>query len=223
MQAVSEPYLALQLLRHPLLAARHKRWSEQAAAGGGERSLLARLREQGVARPTAEEGPNAGSGPTSNGEEGAPPAPVPCDVTVRLPTRAVVITGPNTGGKTAVLKALGLAVLMSQAGLFVPARSARLAWFEGVYADIGDSQSLSASLSTFSGHLRRIHQLRCESGNRSLVLLDELGTGTDPAEGAALGVALLRRMATGGPGGAGLTVATTHMALLTSLKYQDDR
>jgi len=98
-----------------------------------------------------------------------------------------------------------------------PAPRARSA----VLADIGDSQSISANLSTFSGHLRRIQALRQESDSKSLVLLDELGTGTDPEEGAALGLALLRRLAAGGPGGAGLTVATTHMGLLTTLKYED--
>lgn len=87
----------------------------------------------------------------------------------------------------------------------------------------GDEQSLSASLSTFSGHLRRIAALRLESGSRSLVLLDEVGTGTDPTEGSALGIALLRALARGGPGGAGLTMASTHHGALTSLKYEDPR
>jgi dsDNA-specific endonuclease/ATPase MutS2 len=86
--------------------------------------------------------------------------------------------GPNTGGKTAALKALGLAAVAARCGLPVPAAApARLPCFDAVLADIGDEQSLSASLSTFSGHLRRISALRLESGSRSLVLLDEVGTG----------------------------------------------
>jgi len=138
--------------------------------------------------------------------------------------RGVVITGPNTGGKTATLKALGLSVLMAQAGLYIPCSPpAILPPFSGVFADIGDEQSLSASLSTFSGHLTRIQSIRRESDARSLVLLDELGTGTDPEEGSALGVALVQRFVDGGPGGAGLVMATTHMGLLAGLKYQDER
>lgn len=88
-------------------------------------------------------------------------------------------SGPNTGGKTASLKALGLAAVAAKCGLPLPAASpARLPCFDAVLADIGDEQSLSASLSTFSGHLRRISALRMESGSRSLVLLDEVGTGS---------------------------------------------
>lgn len=153
-----------------------------------------------------------------------PPDPQPIDVTVRPETRAVIITGPNTGGKTATLKALGLAVVAAKCGLPIPAVApARMPCFDAVLADIGDEQSLSASLSTFSGHLRRISALRAESGSRSLVLLDELGTGTDPTEGSALGIALLQALVRGGPGGAGLTVASTHHGALTALKYEDAR
>lgn len=110
------------------------------------------------------------------------PAPiVPIDVTVAAHTRSVIITGPNTGGKTATLKAVGLAVLLANAGCGVPAAPpATLPHFSAVLADIGDEQSLDASLSTFSGHLARIQEARQEADGRCLVLLDEVGTGTDP-------------------------------------------
>ncbi|GFR39679.1 hypothetical protein Agub_g151, partial [Astrephomene gubernaculifera] len=150
--------------------------------------------------------------------------PRPLDWTVRPDTSAVVITGPNTGGKTAAIKALGLAACMARCGLALPAAApARLPAFSRVLADIGDEQSLSANLSTFSGHLRRIQALRCEADGRSLLLLDELGTGTDPLEGAALGLALLKRLVSGGVGCGALTVATTHHSVMTGLKFEDPR
>lgn len=110
------------------------------------------------------------------------PSPiVPVDFTIAPHTRSIVITGPNTGGKTAALKALGLAVTLANAGLGVPAQApATLPHFSAVLADVGDEQSLSASLSTFSGHLKRIQAVRMEADGRCLVLLDEVGTGTDP-------------------------------------------
>jgi dsDNA-specific endonuclease/ATPase MutS2 len=151
------------------------------------------------------------------------PAPIPVDIFISASTRAVIITGPNTGGKTASMKALGLASLAARAGLPIPAAGpALLPCFDSVLADIGDEQSLTASLSTFSGHLRRIEALRSESSGKSLVLLDELGTGTDPTEGAALGIALLKVLAKGGGGGAALTMATTHHSELTALKYEEN-
>ena len=150
-------------------------------------------------------------------------AVVPIDITIAAETRAVVITGPNTGGKTATMKALGLAALAARAGLPLPAASpALIPCFDAVLADIGDEQSLTASLSTFSGHLRRIEAVRGESTSQSLILLDELGTGTDPTEGSALGIALLRVLSRGGPGGAALTVATTHHSAVTALKYENE-
>jgi DNA mismatch repair protein MutS2 len=224
---------------------------------------------------------------------------------VRPDTSVVVITGPNTGGKTAAMKALGLASCMARAGLLVPAdEPARLPCFSAVLADIGDEQSLTASLSTFSGHLRRIQAARAEADGKALLLLDELGTGgrpwrrcmccccrpqllrqlrralgarrpsrrrprlqgsaapegsggaaaiaaalrvhwqrraptlvshcipppsplscpgTDPVEGAALGVALLRKLVAGGVGAGALTIATTHHSVMTGLKFEDQR
>jgi DNA mismatch repair protein MutS2 len=157
-------------------------------------------------------------------EEGR--AVVPVDLVIQPQTRVVAITGPNTGGKTVTLKTLGLAALMAKVGLFVPAREpVELPWFAQVLADIGDEQSLQQSLSTFSGHIRRIvrilEALAGEAGAvpLSLVLLDEVGAGTDPTEGSALAIALLKHLA----GHDGLTMATTHFGELKALKYQDDR
>lgn len=114
--------------------------------------------------------------------------PVPITICLKNEVRALVITGPNTGGKTATLKALGLAVLMAQAGLGVPVESpAHMPYYSAVFADVGDGQSLTSNLSTFSGHMKRIQSIRnCADGD-CLVLLDELGTGSNPDEGAALG------------------------------------
>jgi DNA mismatch repair protein MutS2 len=124
--------------------------------------------------------------------------------------RALVVSGPNTGGKTVALKTLGLAALLHQAGLRPPADTAVLPVFDAVLADIGDQQSIQMSLSTFSGHLGNIVRILAAASGRSLVLLDELAAGTDPAEGAALAQALLARLADQ----ARLTVVTTHFAEL---------
>ena len=149
---------------------------------------------------------------------------VPIDVLVKKETKVVAITGPNTGGKTVTLKTMGLAALMAKAGMFVPAKEpVELPWFDVILADIGDEQSLQQSLSTFSGHIRRISRimeaLKDEGVNNSLVLLDEVGAGTDPAEGSALAIALLKDLAEHSL----LTIATTHYGELKALKYQDER
>jgi DNA mismatch repair protein MutS2 len=119
---------------------------------------------------------------------------------------ALVVSGPNTGGKTVALKTLGLAALLHQSGLRPPAVAIELPVFDQVLADIGDEQSIEMSLSTFSGHLRNIVAILGAATNRSLVLLDELAAGTDPVEGSALAQALLERLARQ----ARLTVVTTH-------------
>ncbi|MDM3846032.1 MAG: endonuclease MutS2, partial [Aphanizomenon gracile PMC638.10] len=201
-------------------------------------------------------------------EQGNPVVPV--DLLISPQIRVVTITGPNTGGKTVTLKTLGLAAIMSKVGLFVPAREpVEMPWFSQVLADIGDEQSLQQSLSTFSGHIRRISRIleALESGGRgagpapnnqeekeegvrsqesevsrggvspprsrekeeeiklpvpnpqSLVLLDEVGAGTDPVEGSALAIALLKYLANHTQ----LTMASTHFGELKALKYEDPR
>jgi len=157
-------------------------------------------------------------------------AVVPVSLRVHEGLRVVAITGPNTGGKTVTLKSVGLAALMARAGLFVPCSgSPRLPWCAQVLADIGDEQSLQQNLSTFSGHVRRIARILealppagadlASASGASLVLLDEVGAGTDPTEGTALAIALLKQLAER----ARLTIATTHFGELKALKYDDPR
>jgi len=155
--------------------------------------------------------------------EGGQPV-VPVSVAVGPELRVVAITGPNTGGKTVTLKSVGLAALMARAGLFLPCSGTpQLPWCGQVLADIGDEQSLQQSLSTFSGHIRRIARildaLPTAPAPAALVLLDEVGAGTDPQEGAALATALLQQLADR----ARLTIATTHFGELKALKYADPR
>ncbi|XP_024011654.1 uncharacterized protein LOC18017569 isoform X2 [Eutrema salsugineum] len=154
---------------------------------------------------------------TGDTVSGAPP--IPADFQISKGTRVLVITGPNTGGKTISLKSVGLAAMMAKSGLYVlSSESARLPWFDNIYADIGDEQSLLQSLSTFSGHLKQISEIILHSTRRSLVLLDEVGAGTNPLEGAALGMAILESFA---ESGSLLTMATTHHGELKMLKYSN--
>ncbi|HUQ86145.1 MAG TPA: endonuclease MutS2 [Vicinamibacterales bacterium] len=131
---------------------------------------------------------------------------VPVDVLLDPPNRVLLITGPNTGGKTVALKTAGLFAMMAQAGLHVPATVARLPVFRCVFADIGDEQSIEASLSTFSSHIRNLVQMDRDLQLPALVLLDEVGTGTDPNEGGALATAIVQHFRQRGA----LVIATTH-------------
>ena len=141
------------------------------------------------------------------------------DIRLAPPIGALVVTGPNTGGKTVTLKATGLLVLMAQAGLHVPAgQGAQLAVFRSVFADIGDEQSLKSSLSTFSGHITNIVEMDRRLALPALVLLDEVGAGTDPTEGGALAAALIERFR----GRGALVVATTHDDVLKSYASTSD-
>jgi DNA mismatch repair protein MutS2 len=141
------------------------------------------------------------------------PGAVPIDLRLgeRFGYRALIVTGPNTGGKTVSLKTLGLLALMHQAGLRVPAADgARLPAFRRIMADIGDEQSIAQSLSTFSSHLRNVVRFVDAAGPETLVLLDEIGAGTDPAEGSALAMAIVTRLLDAGA----IVAATTHYAEL---------
>ncbi len=145
---------------------------------------------------------------------------VPVDVLVSPQIAVVVITGPNTGGKTATLKTFGLAALMAKVGMYIPAKEpVELPWFDLILADIGDEQSLQQNLSTFSGHIRRIGRILDAISPQSLVLLDEVGAGTDPSEGSAIATALLEYLGEH----TRLSIATTHFGELKALKYQNPK
>jgi DNA mismatch repair protein MutS2 len=143
---------------------------------------------------------------------------VPFDLRLDPGERTLLVSGPNTGGKTVLLKAMGLIAALTQAGVIAPVgRGTRLPLFGEIYADIGDEQSIEASLSTFAAHLKNLREILERADARSLALIDEMGSGTDPAEGGALADAILRTLTRRGT----LTVASTHLGQLKQIAAEE--
>jgi DNA mismatch repair protein MutS2 len=180
------------------------------ALRGARHPLLEELFRAESSRPQGEESTAANE----------PRSVVPIDVQLGFGPRILVITGPNTGGKTVALKTVGLFAVMAQSGLHIPAhQGSKLPILDDVLADIGDEQSLEQSLSTFSSHVRRVSEIFSRATERSLVLMDELGAGTDPGEGAALGRAILDELDSVGC----LALVTTHIGDLKTYAFSNPR
>jgi len=193
--------LELRAARHPLLIR-------------AVRDRLDTNRRTRDVRETRDEGPETRDLDPGTRDQGPrDQGPVPVDILLIPPVRVLVITGPNTGGKTVALKTAGLLSLMAQAGLLIPAAAgSQVPVFRSVFADIGDDQSIAESLSTFSGHIANIVAMDRELTLPALVLLDEAGAGTDPVEGGALAMAMIDHFRQRGA----LLIATTHYDALKS-------
>jgi DNA mismatch repair protein MutS2 len=192
--------LELRAARHPLLIPAVRAHLRDASA---ERRPFDKAQD----RPEALEGRAPGA------------EPVPVDILLIPPVRVLVITGPNTGGKTVALKTTGLLTLMAQAGLLIPAAGgSQVSVLRSVFADIGDEQSIAESLSTFSGHIANIVAMDRALATPALVLLDEAGAGTDPVEGGALAMAIIEHFRLRGA----MVVATTHYDALKSYASTTD-
>ena len=144
---------------------------------------------------------------------------VPISIELGRSYRLLLVTGPNTGGKTVTMKTVGLLSLMAQSGCYIPAATdSEISIYRNIYADIGDDQSISQNLSTFSAHITHLHSILSQATSRDLLLLDEIGAGTDPEEGAALAMAMLERMLQIGC----MTIATTHYSQLKAFALSQE-
>jgi DNA mismatch repair protein MutS2 len=215
LRGARHPLLIPAVRRHlaDLLEASEPPSDSRAPSPEPRASAYARSSESGALRRDLAEAGRPEIDATSGG------GPIPVDILLIPPVRVLVITGPNTGGKTVALKTAGLLPLMAQAGLLVPAtEGTQVPVFGSVFADIGDEQSIAASLSTFSGHIANIVAMDRALVLPAMVLLDEAGAGTDPAEGGALAMAMIEHFRLRGA----MVIATTHYDVLKSYAATTD-
>jgi DNA mismatch repair protein MutS2 len=218
----SDGRLELRAARHPLLIPAVRRHlgtdgDRDPGLGAGDSGRPDERASDAELRPSIPDPRNATADARAPRPE--PRAPIPVDVLVIPPVRVLVVTGPNTGGKTVALKTAGLLPLMAQTGLLLPAvEGTQVPVFRSVFADIGDEQSIAASLSTFSGHIANIVAMDRALTLPALVLLDEAGGGTDPNEGGALAMAMIDHFRVRGA----MVVATTHYDALKSYAVTTD-